>query len=317
MAVLSVVLPAYNEEQNIANTANVLSAMFKEQGIEYELVFVSDGSKDGTYAEILKAASNDVRIKGAQFSRNFGKEAAIFAGLELAGGDAVVVMDCDLQHPPETILKMWDKWKDGAEVVEGIKSDRGRESLGYKLSAGLFYKIMSRLIRMDMSSSSDFKLLDRRVVDVLLALPERNTFFRALTFWAGFRTESVEYEVRERQFGKSKWSLWSLMKYAINNATSFSTLPLQLVTVFGVVSILGSVILFVQTLVRYFMGNSVEGFTTVILLILIIGGFIMLSLGIIGHYIARIYEEVKGRPKYIISQVTENVNGNVTGSWKK
>jgi len=226
-------------------------------------------------------------------------------------------MDCDLQHPPETILKMWDKWKDGAEVVEGIKSDRGRESLGYKLSAGLFYKIMSRLIRMDMSSSSDFKLLDRRVVDVLLALPERNTFFRALTFWAGFRTESVEYEVRERQFGKSKWSLWSLMKYAINNATSFSTLPLQLVTVFGVVSILGSVILFVQTLVRYFMGNSVEGFTTVILLILIIGGFIMLSLGIIGHYIARIYEEVKGRPKYIISQVTENVNGNVTGSWKK
>lgn len=317
MAVLSVVLPAYNEEQNIANTANVLSAMFKEQGIEYELVFVSDGSRDGTYAEILKAASNDVRIKGAQFSRNFGKEAAIFAGLELAGGDAVVVMDCDLQHPPETILKMWDKWKDGAEVVEGIKSDRGRESLGYKLSAGLFYKIMSRLIRMDMSSSSDFKLLDRRVVDVLLALPERNTFFRALTFWAGFRTESVEYEVRERQFGKSKWSLWSLMKYAINNATSFSTLPLQLVTVFGVVSILGSVILFVQTLVRYFMGNSVEGFTTVILLILIIGGFIMLSLGIIGHYIARIYEEVKGRPKYIISQVTENVSGNVTGSWKK
>ena len=317
MAVLSVVLPAYNEEQNIANTAQVLSALLEKQGIAYELVFISDGSTDQTYAEIRKAAAANPHIKGAQFSRNFGKEAGIFAGLELTTGDAVVVMDCDLQHPPETILAMWEKWNAGAEVVEGIKSDRGKESLGYKLSAGLFYKIMSRLIKMDMSASSDFKLLDRKVVDVLLSLPERNTFFRALTFWAGFRTETVEYEVRERQFGKSKWSLWSLIKYAIANATSFSTLPLQLVTVFGVISIFGSIILFIQTLVRYFMGNSVEGFTTVILLILIIGGFIMLSMGIIGHYIARVYEEVKGRPKYIISQVTDNVAGNVTGSWKR
>jgi len=316
MSVLSIVLPAYNEEQNIPNTAKVLADFLDEHKIEYELVFISDGSKDNTYAEIQKAAAGNPRIKGAQFSRNFGKEAGIFAGLELATGDAVVVMDCDLQHPPEAIPKMWDKWQNGAEVVEGIKSDRGKESLGYKLSAGLFYKIMSKLIKIDMNASSDFKLLDRKVVNVLLELPERNTFFRALTFWAGFRTETVEYEVQERQFGKSKWSLWSLMRYAISNATSFSTLPLQLVTVMGFVSIFGSVILAVQTLVRYLMGASVEGFTTVILLVLIIGGFIMLSLGIIGHYIARIYEEVKGRPKYIISQVTDGVNGNVTGTWK-
>lgn len=316
MSVLSIVLPAYNEEQNIPNTAKVLAEFLDKNKIDYELVFISDGSKDNTYAEIQKAAAENPRIKGAQFSRNFGKEAGIFAGLELATGDAVVVMDCDLQHPPEAILPMWEKWKNGAEVVEGIKSDRGRESLAYKLSAGLFYKIMSKLIKIDMNASSDFKLLDRKVVNVLLELPERNTFFRALTFWAGFRTETVEYEVQERQFGKSKWSLWSLMKYAITNATSFSTLPLQLVTVMGVVSILGSVILAIQTLVRYLMGNAVEGFTTVILIVLIIGGFIMLSLGIIGHYIARIYEEVKGRPKYIISQVTDGVNGNVTGSWK-
>lgn len=317
MAVLSVVLPAYNEEQNIANTAKVLSELLEREAIDYELVFVSDGSKDNTYAEILKAAQQNPHIKGAQFSRNFGKEAAIFAGLELAAGDAVIVMDCDLQHPPRTIPRMWEKWKNGAEIVEGIKSDRGRESLGYRLSAGLFYKIMSKLIKIDMNASSDFKLLDRKVVNVLLELPERNTFFRALTFWAGFRTETVEYEVQERQFGKSKWSFWSLMKYAVTNATSFSTLPLQMVTVLGVVAITGSIILFIQTLVRYFMGASVEGFTTVILLILIIGGFIMLSLGIIGHYLARIYEEVKGRPKYIISQVTDNVPGNATGIWKR
>lgn len=317
MALLSIVLPAYNEEQNIGNTAKVLNKLLEENGIDYELVFISDGSQDDTFSEILKAAAENPRIKGAEFSRNFGKEAGIFAGLELAAGDAVIVMDCDLQHPPQVIPQMWQLWKNGAEVVEGIKSSRGKESLGYKLSAGLFYKIMSRLIRMDMNASSDFKLLDRKVVDVLLALPERNTFFRALSFWAGFRTETVSYEVQERKYGKSRWSVWSLIKYAVSNATSFSTLPLQLVTAMGMVSILFSIVLAVQTVVRFLMGHSVEGFTTVILLILIIGGFLMLSLGIIGHYIARIYEEVKGRPKYIISKVTENVQGEVVGAWRR
>lgn len=317
MAVLSIVLPAYNEEQNIANTVKVLSEILEQNKIDYELVFISDGSRDGTYAEIVKAAAENPRVKGAEFSRNFGKEAGIFAGLKLASGDAVIVMDCDLQHPPQLIPQMWKLWQNGVEVVEGVKSDRGKESLGYKLSAGLFYRIMSKLIKIDMSASSDFKLLDRKVVDVLLGLPERNTFFRALSFWAGFRTESLPYEVQERQFGKSKWSFWSLMKYAISNVTSFSTLPLQLVTVLGMISILFSVVLAIQTLVRFLMGNSLGGFTTVILLILIIGGFLMLSLGIIGHYIARIYEEVKGRPKYIISKVTQNVQGEVVGAWNR
>lgn len=317
MALLSVVLPAYNEEMNIENTVQTLAELFEREKIDYELVFVSDGSGDNTFQEICRASEANPRVRGAEFSRNFGKEAGIFAGLELASGDAVVVMDCDLQHPPQTIPQMYRLWQQGAEIVEGKKSKRGRESIFYKMSAGLFYKIMSRLIKMDMSSSSDFKLLDRKVVKVLLELPERNTFFRALTFWAGFETKTVEYEVQERKFGKSKWSFFSLMKYAISNATSFSTLPLQLVTVMGVLSILFSVVLAVQTLVRYLTGTAVEGFTTVILLVLIIGGFIMLSLGIIGHYIARIYEEVKGRPKYIISRVTENVRGNVEGCWKK
>lgn len=311
MALLSIVLPSYNEESNIENTERVLSALMEKEGIPYELVFISDGSVDATYAEIVKASARNPHVKGAEFSRNFGKEASIFAGLQLALGDAVVVMDCDLQHPPETIIQMFKLWKEGYEVVEGIKSSRGRESLAHKLSAGLFYKIMSKLIKMDMNASSDFKLLDRKVVNVLLELKERNTFFRALTFWAGFRTTSVEYEVQERKFGKSKWSLISLMKYAVTNATSFSTLPLQLVTVMGVCSILFSVILGIQTLVKYISGTAVEGFTTVILLILIIGGFIMLSLGILGHYLARIYEEVKGRPKFIISKVTDNVHGEV------
>ncbi|MCI8691222.1 MAG: glycosyltransferase family 2 protein [Lachnospiraceae bacterium] len=305
MAFLSIVLPAYNEEENIMNTAAVLSKTLEENGIEYELVFISDGSRDRTFERIRDAAADNPRIRGAEFSRNFGKEAAIFAGLEMAKGNAVIVMDCDLQHPPQVIPEMWKLWQEGAEVVEGIKQSRGQESLAHRLSAGMFYKIMSMLIKMDMNASSDFKLLDRKVVDVLLSLPERNTFFRALSFWVGFRTETVTYEVQERRYGKSKWSFFSLMKYAVTNATSFSTLPLQMVTAMGLVAILFSVILFFDTLIRFLSGAAVEGFTTVILLILIIGGFLMLGLGIVGHYLARIYEEVKGRPKYIIRQTTE------------
>lgn len=316
MAVLSIVLPAYNEEENIRFAAETLSKVMDENGIDYEIVFISDGSKDETYKRIVELSQGNSRIKGAEFSRNFGKEAGIFAGLEISSGDAVIVMDCDLQHPPEVIPKMWELWKQGADIVEGVKADRGKESLGYKLSAGLFYKLMSRFMKMDMSASSDFKLLDRRVVSVLLELPERNTFFRALSFWTGFETRKVSYEVAERQHGKSKWSMGSLMKYAITNMTSFSTAPLQMVTIMGVLSIIFSLVLAVQTFVRYLMGEAVEGFTTVILLILIIGGFLMISMGIIGHYIAKIYEEIKRRPRFIISRVTENVPEAVRGAWK-
>lgn len=303
---LSIILPAYNEKQNIERTAKTLSGILEKEGIPFELLFISDGSVDGTYEEICRLAELDSRVRGAEFSRNFGKEAAIFAGLELALGDGCIVMDCDLQHPPEVIPEMYRLWQDGYEVVEGIKKSRGKESILHGMSAGLFYGIMSRMMRMDMRSSSDFKLLDRKVVNVLLGLGERNTFFRALSFWAGFRAAKVEYEVQERTFGSSKWSFRSLVRYAVSNVTSFSTIPLQMVTVMGMVSIIFSVILALQTLVKYLTGTAVEGFTTVILLILIIGGFIMISLGIIGHYLARIYEEVKGRPRYIIRSRTQD-----------
>lgn len=310
---LSIILPAYNEKQNIERTAKTLSGILEKEEIPFELLFISDGSTDGTYEEICRLAGQDKRVKGAEFSRNFGKEAAIFAGLELALGDACIVMDCDLQHPPEVIPEMYKLWQEGFEVVEGIKKSRGKESVFHRMFAGMFYGIMSRMMRMDMRSSSDFKLLDRKVVNVLLGFGERNTFFRALSFWAGFRSTKVKYEVQERAFGSSKWSFRSLIRYAISNVTSFSTIPLQMVTVMGMVSIFFSVILAVQTLVKYLMGTAVEGFTTVILLILIIGGFIMISLGIIGHYLARIYEEVKGRPRYIIRRRTQDAtSGDVT-----
>lgn len=304
MALLSVIIPSYNEEDNIARTASRLREILTEADIPYELLFISDGSRDRTFEEIEKAATEDPNVKGYEFSRNFGKEAAIFAGLGQAKGNCAVVIDCDLQHPPETIPEMFRLWKEGYDVVEGIKSDRGDEGKLHKLFVGAFYGIMSKLMKINMNDTSDYKLLDRRVMDALLELKESNTFFRALSFWVGFRSASVSYVVQERTAGESKWSFFSLLKYAVMNTTSFTTAPLQIVTFLGMLSIGVSVIMGLQTLIRYFMGNSVEGFTTVILLVLIIGGFIMLSLGIIGHYLARIYEEVKGRPRYIIARET-------------
>ena len=305
MSLLSLVIPAYNEEQNIALAVARLSEVLELANIPYELIFVDDGSKDHTYALICEEARCNPSVRGVSFSRNFGKEAAIFAGLSEAKGDACVVTDCDLQFPPEVIPQMWALWQQGYEVVEGKKSARGNEKAAHGMCARLFYRLIGKAVGMDMQSSSDFKLLDRRVVDVMNTLSEKDTFFRALSFWAGFRTATVEFEVAARENGQSKWSISGLFKYAINNLTSFTTAPLRVVTVLGVISIIASFVMGVQTLIRFFMGSAVEGFTTVILLLLLIGGAIMISLGIIGHYIARIYDEVKNRPRYIVARRTE------------
>ena len=302
MKLLSVILPAYNEEKMIEKARDTLGRVLSEQDIPYEIIFVDDGSKDQTWPEIEKAAKKDNHVAGVHFSRNFGKESAMMAGLASAGGDCCVVMDCDLQHPPETVVEMYRLWEQGYEVVEGVKHSRGKESLAHKASAGMFYKIISKAVGIDMSRASDFKLLDRKAVDALLEMPERNAFFRALSAWIGYKTTSVEFDVREREEGVSKWSTKSLIRYAITNIVSFSSAPMQLVTGAGVFMFLLAVILGIQTLVHYFTGNAVEGFTTVILLLLLIGSILMISLGIIGYYISKIYEEVKGRPRYLISR---------------
>ncbi len=299
---LSVVLPAYNEEKMIKKAAQTIGGILQKEEIEYEIVFVDDGSKDATWMEIENAGKEDEHVNGVHFSRNFGKESAMMAGLENAGGDCVVVMDCDLQHPPETIVEMYRLWQQGYEVVEGVKRTRGKESVFHKMSAGLFYKMISKAVKIDMSRASDFKLMDRRAVEALLEMPERNAFFRALSSWIGFRSTTVEFDVQEREVGESKWSTKSLIRYAISNIVSFSSAPMMLVGFTGILGFLFAVILGIQTLVNYFSGNAVEGFTTVILLILIMGSFILMGLGIIGYYIAKIYEEVKCRPRYIISK---------------
>lgn len=300
---LSIILPSYNEEKMIPIAAKRLGEILIPENIDYELVFVDDGSRDSTWQQIQDAAQTDSHVVGVHFSRNFGKEAAMFAGLEEARGDCCVVIDCDLQHPPEKIVDMYRLWEEGYEVVEGIKEDRGEESGMHRFAANSFYGIISKLTGIDMGSSSDFKLLDRKVVDTLNQLPERNVFFRALSFWVGFRKTEVSYRVQERMEGESKWSTKSLIKYAITNITSFSSAPLHIVTILGFIMLGVALVFSVISLVQKIMGVALGGFTTVIVLLLFIGSVLMISLGIMGYYIARIYDEIKGRPKYIVSRV--------------
>lgn len=299
---LSVILPSYNEEKMIAKATARMAEILQPEKIDYELLFIDDGSRDGTWAQINEAAEKDSHVVGVHFSRNFGKEAAMFAGLEQARGDCCVVIDCDLQHPPEKIVEMYRLWEQGYEVVEGIKEDRGEESGLHKFAANSFYGLISKATGMDMSSSSDFKLLDRKVVDTLNSLPERNVFFRALSFWVGYKKTSVSYCVQERTEGVSKWSTKSLIKYALTNISSFSSAPLHIVTVLGFIMLAVAFVLGIIALVQKISGVALGGFTTVILLLLFSASVIMISLGIIGYYIARIYDEIKGRPRYIISR---------------
>lgn len=299
---LSIILPAYNEQDNISYSFSEINKILSSASIPFEMIFVDDGSDDLTYQRIQALSSENSQVKGICFSRNFGKEAAIFAGLEASTGECCLIMDCDLQHPVELIPEMYRLWQDGYEVIEGVKASRGKESFLHTLCANSFYHIISKASGIDMSKASDFKLLDRKAVDALLAMPERAPFFRALSSWIGFKTVSIPFHVKERENGTSKWSVWKLVKYAIRNITSFSGVPLQFVTFLGWVMFLCSIGLGIQSLYRYFSGTALEGFTTVILLQLLIGSVLMISLGIIGHYISRIYDEIKARPRYLISK---------------
>lgn len=307
---LSVVIPAYNEENMVQKAAMSISGLLDNANICYELLFVNDGSVDRTWDHICVLSEQRKNIKGICFSRNFGKESAIFAGLEHACGDCVVVIDCDLQHPPQKILEMYRLWEQGYEVIEGIKADRGQESMVYSLAAKTFYKILSRATGIDMERASDFKLLDRKAVNVLLNMHERNAFFRALSSWIGFRTTSIEFEVEKRELGTTKWTTWSLMKYALSNIASFSAAPMQIVTILGAIMLLFSLILGAISLIQKMKGIALGGFTTVIIIQLFTGSVVMISLGIIGYYIAKIYDELKGRPRYIVSGKCGEVERN-------
>jgi Glycosyltransferases involved in cell wall biogenesis len=305
---ISIIIPVYNEGSGIDTNAHIVHKILDEHNINHELIFINDGSSDNTWDEIVRVSKEIDSMRGICFSRNFGKEAALCAGLSSALGDSCVIIDGDLQHPPELIPKMVDIWKNNdIDIVEGIKSSRGKESIFSKAFAKLFYGTLEKVSGIDLDMASDFKLLDRKAVDAWKTMGEHNTFFRGMSTWVGFKKEVVYFEVQPRLQGETKWSFKSLLGLAVNAITSFSSAPLYIVTILGMLFLIGSFILGIQTLYNFIIGAAVSGFTTTILLLLLTGSGIMISLGIIGTYIAKIYDEVKQRPRYIISETTSEV----------
>ena len=295
-------IPAFNEQEMVPAAAGQIDGILSRAGIPHELIFIDDGSRDATWAEIRAESEHRDTVRGVHFSRNFRKEAAIFAGLQAADGDCVAVIDCDLQHPPEKLVEMYRLWEQGVEVVEGVKTDRGEESLAHRVAAKTFYRLISEATHIDMTRASDFKLLDRKAVNVLLSMREKRAFFRALSSWIGFRTAEVPYEVRERAAGESKWSTWLLIKYALSNITAFTSLPLHLITGCGAASFLAALIVGIVSIVRLAMGRVVTGLTGAVILLLFLSGLIMVGLGIIGYYLGNIYMEIQDRPRFIVSE---------------
>ncbi|MBN1776183.1 MAG: glycosyltransferase family 2 protein [Clostridiales bacterium] len=303
---LIVLMPFYNEEKQIPVTVERMVPLLDGLGLSYSLLLVNDGSSDGTWKAITESSEKyPSRVRGISLSRNFGKEAAICAGLDVADAEAVILMDGDLQHPPELIPEMIRLWRDeGFEIVEGIKSNRGREGIFSKVQAKLFYGLFYRLSGYDLSDASDYKLLDRKVVLKWRTLREHNTFFRGLSAWLGFRKTNFSFDVAERQIGRSRWKLSSLLRLSLHAIVSFSAVPLHLISFIGAIFLVGTIILLIQTLFNYFSGVAAGGFTTVIIVNLAVGACVMISLGLIGTYIALIFDEVKNRPRYIISEDT-------------
>jgi glycosyltransferase involved in cell wall biosynthesis len=301
---LSLVVPCFQEGDAIAANLRVIHRHAGEAAVPFELIVVDDGSTDRTWLELEQLSATMPELVALRLSRNFGKEGAIAAGLDRATGDACIVLDSDLQHPPALISEMVRLWRaEGWDVVEAVKSNRGQESLAHRIVARSFYRMAGWITGAQLQDASDYKLLDRRVVEEWRRLGERITFFRGLVEWLGFRRTQIRFDVAPRQAGGSRWSLTGLLRLAIHAITSFSALPLQIVTVLGLVTLLVAAVIGIQALRLWYGGTAMPGVTTVVLLELMIGGFLMVSLGIIGTYVARIYDEVKGRPRYIVRDV--------------
>ncbi len=300
---LSIVLPVHDEADGVVQALEAIwAAAAQVPAVHWEFVVVDDGSRDATVDRVRALDLGEAALRLVVLTRNFGKEAAILAGLEQAVGEAVIVMDADLQHPPELIPKMVSLWRAGALVVEGVKSDRGEEGQVSGAGARLFYALFSWLSGLDVSNASDFKLLDREVVDQYCRLPERNRFFRGLIPWLGFTSARIPFAVPPRPRGVSSWSRWRLLRFALSALTAFSSMPLHLITALGVFVFIVSAVFGGIALYQKFTGLAVSGFTTVILLQLLIGSVLMVSLGILGAYLGRVFEEAKGRPSYVVDR---------------
>lgn len=300
---IAVILPVYNEEGAIREHFEEIRKQLISDGMDAYYLFVDDGSKDGTWNELCEIAAAFPNIKAVKFSRNFGKEMAIRAGLASIEADFYVVMDSDLQHPPRHIAPMIALMKEkGVDIVNGKKSSRGREGLTYKFFANSFYGLMRSLSGVDMRGTSDFKVFSGKVASEIRKFGEQGGFFRGFIDWVGFSCVDYYFDVEERRAGKTSFSFGKLVRLAIGAIVGYSSKPLMLTIYIGILFFLFAIVLGVHTLVHFFTGQAISGFSTVILLQLIIGSCVLICLGLIGVYIAKIYDEVKGRPPYILEK---------------
>ena len=303
MKTISIIVPCFNEASNIGNFYREIIKVFrKNDGYVFEIVCVDDGSVDNTLNELLEVVAKDNRFKVIELSRNFGKEAAITAGIDHSIGDAVIPIDCDLQDPPELIKEMIEKWEKGAEVVLAKRVDRSEDTIFKRKSAEFFYKVHNKLANVSIPNNvGDFRLMDRVVVSSINELRERQRFMKGIFAWVGYKTETIEYVRASRRDGDSKFSGWKLWNLALEGFTSFSTIPLRLWTYIGgigaIISILYALFILIRTIVY---GIEVPGYASLIVIFLFISSLQILSIGLLGEYIGRIYMETKHRPIYVI-----------------
>lgn len=303
---ISIVTPFYNESAAVRHFEQAIASVAKElQGFDIEVVCVDDGSSDDTLEQLIKISQRDPAYVVVEFSRNFGKESALTAGLDVARGDAVIPFDADLQDPPEIIPVMVKAWQNGAEVVLAERSDRATDSKAKRLTAEWFYKIHNRLSSTRIPENvGDFRLMDRKVVDAIKQLPERQRFMKGLFAWVGFKTEIVKYVRHERSAGETKFSGWRLWNLALEGFTGFSTAPLRIWTYIGVLGALISVAFAAFIVVRILIfGVDTPGYASLLVAVTFLGSLQLLSIGIIGEYVGRIYLETKQRPNYLIRQL--------------
>lgn len=304
---LSCVVPFFDEGPLVGDAIDRIEKALARSTESFEIIAVDDGSSDETWAMIRQAAEAGNRIHGVQLSRNFGKEGAISAGLAASRGEAVIVLDGDMQHPPEYIPQMVELWRDGYELVSAIKTNRPGQGPIHRVAARGFNRFFTRWTGVGLQDATDFRLMDRAVVNAFLSLPETQVFFRGITSWLGFRATTIPIEVAPRpgQSG-SKWSLGKLIRLGLNALLSFTSAPLHLVTLAGSLYLLVALVLGAQTLCMWATGDAVTGFTTVILLLLGTGGLVLIGLGVMGEYVARIFDEVKARPRYLVRGTTDD-----------
>ena len=304
-SLVSVILPCLDEEDVLAETLSRLEALAANRAdCRFEFIFVDDGSRDGTAEILRRAAARDARVRLLRFARNFGQQIAVSAGIEVAAGDAVVLMDADLQDPPEVVSRMIDRWREGFDVVYGTRVSRVSDSLFKRATARLFYSTINRLSEIPIpSDTGDFRLMSRKVVDVLRQMPERHRFIRGMVSWVGFRQTSITYDRPERFAGVTKYPLRRMMRFATDGILSFSTKPLQLSIALGLVAAALALVGIAYALfMRIFTSVWVEGWTALMIAVLFMGGVQLLCLGILGEYVGRIYSEVKRRPLYVVAE---------------